>query len=172
MGIPGLGDGALAATLTTGISRGRQSQVTYELSGIINASQITQLRYDGDGHGELYTTQSLKRLDHRLKTPGFDVVLAFLFETLQAFGVFIHRPNILLKDNLLSRHGTDHFREPPEVDWAPSGPARIADIVSEQKGFEAELGSFEIANRIFASPREVADGFVFHGRDIDRAEIA
>ena len=99
------------------------------------------------------------------------MLLEFLFETLEAFGVFVHRTDIFLKDDLLRRCGTDHFREPPEVGRAPIGPARVADIVSEQEGFETELGVFEIAEGIFTCPGEIANGFIFHLGDIDRGEI-
>ena len=54
---------------------------------------------------------------------------------------------------------------------APIGPARVADIVSEQEGFETELGVFEIADGIFTRPGEITHGFIFHLGDIDRSEI-
>jgi hypothetical protein len=60
----------------------------------------------------------------------------------------------------------------PQMGWAPGGPAGIADIMAEQKGFETELGGLEIADGIFTSPAEVTDGFVLHRRDIDGGEIA
>jgi len=33
----------------------------------------------------------------------------FLFEPLEAFGMFVHRTDIVLKDDLLRRCGADHF---------------------------------------------------------------
>ena len=95
------------------------------------------------------------------KTPGVHLLVEFLFETLQAFGVLVHRPDIFLEDDLLGRGGTDHFREPAQVGRAPGGPARIADIMPQQKRFEPELGGLEIPDGIFASPAQIADGFVF-----------
>jgi hypothetical protein len=44
--------------------------------------------------------------------------------------------------------------------------------MSEQEGFEPILGGLEIADGIFTRAAEVADGFVFHRRDIDGGEIA
>ena len=61
--------------------------------------------------------------------------------------------------------------EPPQVGRAPGGPARIADIVPEQKRFEPKLGGLEITDGIFTSPAEVADGFIFDLGDIDRGEV-
>ena len=116
----------------------------------------------------MYATQGLKGLDHRVQTPGFDVLVEFLFETLEAFGVFVHRSDIFLKDDLLRRGGTDHLREPSQVGRAPIGPAHVTDILSEQKGFETELGVFEIADGIFTCPGEIANGFIFDLGDIDR----
>ena len=87
------------------------------------------------------------------------MLLQFLFETLEAFGVFGDGSDVFLKDDLLSRAGTDHLREPPEMGWAPIGPAAVADIVSQQEGFETELGVFEIADGVFTRPREIPDGF-------------
>jgi hypothetical protein len=52
------------------------------------------------------------------------------------------------------------------------GPAGVADIVSEQKGFETELGVFEITDGIFTRPGEVAHGCILDLEDIDRSEIA
>jgi hypothetical protein len=93
-----------------------------------------------------------------------NLLVKFLFQALETFGVFVDRADLFLKDDLLSRCVTDHFTQPPQVGWAPSSPARIANIVSEQKGFEPELGGFDIAQGIFTSPAEVADGFIFHSR--------
>ena len=54
---------------------------------------------------------------------------------------------------------------------APVGPAGVADIVSEQEGFEAKLGGLESAEGIFTDPRESTHGFIFHLGDLDRREI-
>ena len=78
---------------------------------------------------------------------------------------------VMCKDDLLSRCGADDFREPPEVGWAPMSPAHVTDILSQQKGFETELGVFEIADGIFTRPGEIPDGFLFHLGDIDHREI-
>ena len=171
MGIPGLGDSTLPATLTTGIFRGGQSQVTHELSGIIKTREITQCCDDGDGPRELHATPCLQRLDHRIHTPRFDLVLEFVFETRQAFGVFVHCPDILLKDHLLSRGGTDDFAEPAEGGWAPGGPDGLANIVPQPQGFQTKFRGLEVTDGIFTRAAQVADGFVFHRRDIDGGEI-
>ena len=76
--------------------------------------------------------------------------------------VFAHRTDIFLKDDLLNGRGTDHFREPSQVGRAPIGPAHVPDIVSEQEGFETELGVFQIADGVFTRAGEVTNGFIFH----------
>jgi hypothetical protein len=93
-----------------------------------------------------------------------------LFETVEALGVGVDRAEIFWEDEVLRRGGTDDFREPSEVGWPPGGLARVAESMSKPKGLEAELRGLELAPRLFA--RAVADGVVFHGRAIDRGELA
>ena len=116
--------------------------------------------------------RGLEGVHHGMQAPRGDLLAEFLVQTPEALGVLRDGPDIFLKDDLLRRGGTDDFREPPEVGRTPVGPARIADILAEQEGFETELGIFEIADRIFARPREIPDGFIVHFGDIDRGEIA
>ena len=99
------------------------------------------------------------------------MILQFLFETLESFGLLMNRTDIFLKDDLLRRCGTDHLREPAEMGRAPIGPAHLPDILSQQKGFETELGVFEIAEGIFTRPGEIANGFILDLGDLDRGEI-
>ena len=105
-----------------------------------------------------------------MQTPGVHVLLQFLFETLEAFGVFVHRSDVFLKDDVLSRCWTDHLGEPPEMGRAPVGPARVADIVSEHEGFEANRGVLAIAEGILTGSREITNGFIFYLGDLDRGE--
>jgi hypothetical protein len=98
---------------------------------VLEACQVAQFRDRGDGPGQLPPAQGLKRLDHRVQAPRFDVRLELLFQTLQAFRVFGDRPDVCLKDTLLRWGGTDDFAEPPEVGRAPGGLARIADVVPQ-----------------------------------------
>ena len=171
MGIPGFGHGTLAASLATGVFRGNEAQKFHEFSGGIEARQVSELGHGGDGHRALDAAQGLEGFDHWIETPGFDPLLEFLFETLEAFRVFGHGADIFLKDDLLRRCRANHLREPPEMGRVPGGPARVPYVVPEQKGFETELGIFEITEGIFACPGEVANGFIFHLGDIDRGEI-
>ena len=69
-----------------------------------------------------HAAQGLQRLDHRGQTPGVDVLLEFLFESLEAFGVFVNRPDVCLQDDVLRGRGTDHFGEPSESGPGPSEP--------------------------------------------------
>ena len=53
--------------------------------------------------------QGLPGLDHRIETPRFDVLVQFLFETLEAFVMFAHGSDIFLQDELLNGRGADDF---------------------------------------------------------------
>jgi hypothetical protein len=57
------------------------------------------------------------------------------------------------------------------VGRTPGGLARIADILPQQKRFEPELGGLEIPEGVFASPAQIADGFVFDLWNIDGREV-
>lgn len=106
-----------------------------------------------------------------MQAPRGDLLAEFLVQTPEALGVLRDGTDVCLKDDLLCRGGTDDFREPPKVGRAPIGPARLADILAEQEGFESELGIFEIADRIFARPREIPDRFIVHFGDIHGGEV-
>ena len=138
---------------------------------MLETCQVPNFRDHRDGHGELHPTQGLESVHHRMQAPRFDLLAEFLVQTPEALRVFRDGPDLCLQDDLLRRGGTDDFREPPEVSRAPIGPARIADILAEQEGFESELGIFEIADRIFARPREIPDCFIVHFGDIHGGEV-
>jgi hypothetical protein len=90
-----------------------------------------------------------------------NLILEFLLKALEAFSVFIHRPDIFLKDALLRGCGTDDLGEPAQVGWVPIGPAGVPDIVPEQEGLASQLGRFKIADGIFTCPGEIANGCIF-----------
>jgi len=138
---------------------------------VLETCQVPNVRDHRDGHGALHPTQGLESVHHRMQAPRFDLLAEFLVQTPEALRVFRDGPDLFLKDDLLRRGGTDDFREPPEVSRAPIGPARRADILSEQEGFEPECGVFEIADHIFARPCEIPDCFVVHFGDIHRREV-
>jgi hypothetical protein len=118
LGVPRLGDRALTTPLTTGVCWGGPVHVTHELSGVVNARQLTQFRDASDGHGAWHAPQGVKGLDHRLQAPGVPLLLEGLFETLQACGVLVHRPDRFREDDWRRRGGTDRFRAPAPVGWA------------------------------------------------------
>jgi hypothetical protein len=73
-----------------------------------------------------------------------------------------------LEHDLLCWGGTDDRAEPPEVGWTPGGPARITDIVPQEKGFALELRSLESADGIFTRPAQVPHRFIRHLGNVDR----
>jgi hypothetical protein len=171
MGVPCLGERALPPPLTAGIFRGRQAQVTHELSGVVKAGQIPEFRDDGDSYGTLPPPQGLQGLDHRLKPPGLHLFVARLVETLQTCGVLVHRPDLFLEDDLLGRGCTDDVSEPAQGGRSPGCLACLADILPQQKRFEPELGRLESPAGIFTRPAQIATGFVFDRGNIDGSEV-
>jgi hypothetical protein len=138
---------------------------------VIDAGEVPQLRDQRDGHRELHPAEGLQCLDDRVQAPRLHVLCECLCETLQACGVFGDRADVCLKDDWLGGCGTDHCREPPEVGRAPSGLARLANILPEEKGFAAELGGFALAQGLVASAAQVPEGFVRDLGDIDRGQV-
>jgi hypothetical protein len=136
----------------------------------IATAESANLSHHGHGHGTLDAAQGLKRLAHRMQAPGFDAIVPYLLETLEACSVVTRRSDIFLKDDVLRWCRTDHCRVPSEVGRVPIGPAGRAEVLPEQEGCETERGVFEIADSIVTSPREVANGFIFHFGHIDRGE--
>ena len=80
--------------------------------------------------------------------------------------------HIFLEDDLLRWGGTDDFTEPPEMGRAPGGPARIADILPQEKGFEAKFRGLEVADDIFTRPTQIPNGFIIDLGDVDGGEVA
>jgi len=172
MGLPSLGERALLASLPGGICRRDQAQAFHPCSRGITTGEVASCGDHGDGHRALHPTESLQGFDHRVQTPGLDVLVAFLGETLEAFRVCSDRPDICLEHDVLRRGRADALREPPERGWAPMGLARGAAIVSAQEGFAATCGVLESAEGLFTGPRQVPDGVIFHLGDRDRGAIS
>jgi hypothetical protein len=100
------------------------------------------------------------------------VLVECLLQTLKACGVCAHGTALFLQDDVLGGCWAHHFREPPEMGWAPAGPAAGAASVSEHKGFETELGVFASADGIFTGPTEIANGGICDLGHIHRRESA
>jgi hypothetical protein len=65
-GVAGFGDRTLPASLPTRIFGGDQPQAFHQLSGVLEAGEVSQFRHGGDGHGKLDATQGLERFDDRM----------------------------------------------------------------------------------------------------------
>jgi hypothetical protein len=55
---------------------------------------------------------------------------------------------------------------------APIGLARIANVLAQEKGFEAILGGLEVTETIFTGATQIAHGFVINLGDGDGGEVA
>src|SRR4029450_11557943 len=106
----------------------------------------------------------------RGKPPGLDLGVELLCQTCKPFSVLGDGSDVFLEHNLLGGSGTDHLAEPPQVGRAPGGPARIPNILPQQKRFEPKLGGFESADGIFTGTAQVTNGFVLNLRDVDRGQ--
>lgn len=171
MGMPSLREASLASALATRICRRRQAQIRHEWSGVIESGEIAECSDGGDRHGTLYATEGLARVHHRAEPPGGDLLVECLVKTLEPVGGLGDRSDICLEDDWLGWGGTDDLAEPAQVRWAPGGPAGIPDIMSAQKGLEAQLGRLQSVARLFTRTAQVTNGFVFDVGDIDRGEI-
>jgi hypothetical protein len=60
-----LGDAPLGAPWATGLFRGRQAQITYQLSWVGKGREVSQCGAGSDRHGELHAPPSLEGLDPR-----------------------------------------------------------------------------------------------------------
>ena len=172
MGIPGFGHRPLLAPLPGGVFRGDQAQKFHAVllgyrTRVRSPSAATMVTATVHWHA----AQGLEGFDHRVEAPALPVLLACVFETLEAFGVFGDGTDICLKDDGLRRCRADALPRATGDGPGSSWPGRGADIVSEQEGLQTKLGVFEITEGIFTGPGEVAHGFVFDLGDIDRGEI-
>jgi hypothetical protein len=144
-GMASLGAASLTTALATGIFRRGEAEITHEWSGLVKTGEVTECGHDGHGDGELHPTQGLEGFDHGAQAPGLYLIFACLLKTLEAFGVLVDGSDVFWEDDLRRWYGTDDLREPAQVGRAPGGPACLADIVSQKKGFETACGGLEIA---------------------------
>jgi hypothetical protein len=170
-GVPGVGHGPVLAPLPRGIGCRDPPQEFHQVSWVSDTRHSSHFCSHGDGHRAWHPTQGLKGRDHRVQTPRFDRCVAFLCETLEAFGGCVDGSDLFLATEWLGRGGTHDGREPPEMGRAPMCPARVADSVPEPAGLETALGVLEIAEGLFTRPRAVSSGFLFDLGDIDRGAI-
>jgi hypothetical protein len=171
MGMTRLGKTSLPPALATVVFRGGKAEITHEVSGVVKAGAVPELSRDGHGDGERHSPQGLEGLDQGALTPSLDMFVEGLLQALEAFAVLVDRPDVLLEDDLLRGRGTDDLGEPAQVSGAPGGPARISDILPQQKGVETELGGLEIAEGVLAGTTEVTDRVILDCGDIDGGKI-
>lgn len=170
MGSAGFRERPLAALLPRGRLRGKPPQELHELSGVSEAREVSEFGHSDDSPGEWHATQGLEGFDPRVYAPRLHLCLAFLFATLETFGVCVHGPDIVLEDDVWRRGGPDDRRAPPEVGRSPGGPARLAEVVSEKQRCQAKFGGLQGTDDSFTSPTQVANGLICNRGNIDRGE--
>jgi hypothetical protein len=126
----------------------------------------------GASHGAGHPAEGVEGLAPRLQAPAFDLGVEGLCQALEPFGRCGHSPAIFLQDDVRRRSGPHDCGKPPSVSWAPMGVAGRAEVMAEEKGWEAALGVLESAAGIFPGSREVAAGGVGHLGHRDGGEIA
>jgi hypothetical protein len=171
LGVAGLGDRSLATVLPAGMLRGNQAQKLHECPWTLKAGQVPHCGHQGDRHGAWPPPQSLEGLDHRGQTPGVDLLVEGVLQTLAAVVGLAHGSDLVLQNDVLRWRGADDCREPSQVGRAPMSPAPIAASVSEPKGVETKLGIFEIAEGGFPCPGEVVKSFLFALGDLHGGEV-
>ena len=172
MAVSRLGDSAEAPLAAAGVLAWNETQVSHELPGIVEAGEIAHFGDDGDGDGELDTTECLKSFDDRVETPGCGELLQFGLEMSETFGMLRDGSDVFLENDLLSRRRADDFGEPAKMCLVPVRFSDITDVEAKEKGLEPELGGFQIGDCVLSSPAEVPDCFVFEPGDIDWVQIA
>ena len=143
----------------------------HELSGIIDARQVTQCGHPGPGDGALDTPQSLEGLDHGSQAPSVHLLVECEFETPQTFRLFRDGLDVLLQDHRLRGGGTHHLAEPSQVGRAPVGPPWRAESGPQHEGFEPYRGRLPIPQGLFPRPTQVADRCIVDGRHRHRGEV-
>ena len=104
------------------------------MSGVIEAGQVAEFSNGSDSHRKLHATEGLQRVHDRAEPPGGDLLVEFLFQTLEPVSLFGDRPDIFLEDDLLGGGGTDDLAQPAQMRRTPGGPTGIADIMPQQNG--------------------------------------
>jgi hypothetical protein len=171
MGMPGFGTAALLPPRPTGIVRGCEPQRMQQLSRVLEACQVAQLRPGRHGHGALDPAQGLEGFDHGSAAPGFDLLGECEFETPSTFRLLSDGLDVFLKDERLRRCRTNHLDEPSQVSGTPGGPAGRAASVPQSEGLETQLGCLQIPEGLVPCPTQGAERCIVEGRDRDRGEV-
>ncbi len=84
----------------------------------------------------------------------------------------LDRPHVLLEDDWLRGRRTDDCRQPSERRRAPMGLARIAHVLSQEKGVEAIRRGVAVTETLFTGAMQISHGFVIDLGDVDGGEVA
>jgi hypothetical protein len=107
MSVAGLCDAAKSPVTSAGVLRGSEPEITHQLSGIVEARDITEFRNEGYGRDEGDASEGLDGFHDRSHAPGDDVVTELGLESLTPFMSFLDGADILLEDDLLCRSVAD-----------------------------------------------------------------
>jgi hypothetical protein len=169
--VTGFGDASESAFFSGGMFGRADAQIVGELAGVVEAGDVTHLRDGGDGYSELNTAKRLECNDEGEEFPAGDVIMEFVFESLEPLRAFRDGIDVLLESDLLCGDGEGEGSEPSEVSGRPVGTTGVSDAVSEEEGFQSQLGSIEISESIFPGAAEIPDGLVLDLGNIDGGEV-
>lgn len=140
-------------------------------SGGSKTGEVTECGSGGHRARQWHPTEGLQRVDDRGEPPGLPLLCECLFQTRQPFGVVGDCADVFVEHDLRRWGMTDHFAEPPEVGGVPARLAGRTAIVSQEKGFEPQLGGLQSPDAIFTRPAQVSPRFILNLGNVDRAQI-
>jgi len=172
LGVACVGPRPLSAWRPGGVFRGGQAQAWPQCSGGSTPGPGTPGGSQGDGPRAGHAAQGLQSLDHRGQTPGWHGLVECVREPWEACGRRLPCADVFWKNIGWRGRGPDHVREPPQGGRAPRGPAGVAEIVVQHKGFQTAWGVFASTDGICTRPGEVAPGFLVDRGDRDHRASA
>ena len=174
LGLPGVGEGALTASLPAGIFRRGQASIVHPWPGRRAPCQVPACRHRGHRHGAWHAPSRLPRCDHGRETPGASVGSEVVLKTLQARNGLVDRSPRCLEAHVLGGSVTAHLRAPAARGRAPMRLAGRAARVPEEERVEAKCRGLQVTEGLFTRPAEGAEGLIgclgaLHGRESPRA---
>src|SRR5207249_9207305 len=147
-------------------------EVSGELPGCVEASEVANFGEHGDGDGVLDAAQGLKSHDRGVKAPARNLLGEHGGDATQALDVLGDGTERFLKDDLLGGSRADHLGQVAQVGLVPVSLASVANALAKEKGLEAQLRGLEVLEGVLPSASQVAHGLILDRGNMDGGEIA